>query len=379
VNKSVPAIITWLLAALIAPAARAQSALSLRSENGYTGNAFANQLALPDYFTVMNAAAHQDWLGEREGLRLYYDGSLTAFNHYGERSYHTHEIGIAWYRLEGEAGHRLDAGLNISGRFHTPDYQLYQQEQLQLYANLKYLITSQWFAYAGGSWTLRRYPGLTPLSHSRDLLYLRSSLFFATGTTLILETDLISKAYAGSMGAPSTAFADVVTTGGGRASQLLLTARLAQGITPKTGLSAEYQLRHNLATTTRYLGSSEGLYYSDEELFEDFFDYSGGALQLGLRQKFPRAITLALNGRREHRAWADRPAADLGGEPYADGRLRDDLRTSVWLELQKRVTLKSGWQPLTLTFSLSWLRNRSNDSWYDYQSQYIGFGISQEF
>lgn len=373
------ACITALLTTAIAPAAQAQPAFALQSDNGYTSNAFANHLALPDYFSTLGARINQDWLSEAQGLRAWYEGSLTAFRTYGARNSHTHELGLSWYHLLSEQGHRIDAGISSGARFHSDSYQLYEQQHLQLHASLKYLITPQWFAYLGWSWTWRSYPELVPFSHTRELVYARSSWFFNTGTSLIAEANWLGKSYTAASTSPHDNYADVVTTGDGRSSQLLLTLRLAQGVTSRIGLNAEFQRRHNLATASRYLGSAEGYYYSDEELFADYFAYSGNVIQLGYRHQLPLAMRFSLGLRREQRAFADRPAADLLGNPFPDGRLRDDRRTSLWLEWEKKLKVKSAWQPLALQLSLSWLNNRSNDLWYNYSSRYIGLGIGQDF
>ncbi len=234
------------------------------------------------------------------------------------------------------------------------------------------LPTSAW------SWDLRSYANLAPFTHSRSLFYSRSSWFFATGTTLIVEGDLMSKRY-GSDQTGSSALPDVYTTGDGSSVQALLSLRAAQGLSRRIGVSGEYQLRRNLSTTTRYIGNSEGFYYSDEELFEDVFAYHGDAVLLNYRQELPWAMRLTLSGRREHRAFDNRPAADLLGEPFADGRLRDDRRTVYTIEWQKRLVLKSGWSPLTLNLTWSSLKNGSNDPYYDYRSNFWGAGLSHSF
>lgn len=357
-------------------AADGQIGFSLESESGYSSNAYANFAALPDYHSTFNAGLTRDWLCEKNGIRLYYDGSYTAFKTYGDRDNHSHTLGTAWYTLLGERQHRLDAGVSISKRFHRSNYQLYEQEQLQLYGSIKYHLQPQWFLYAGGSWNLRRFPELSPFSHSRALLYGRSSWFFSTGTTFIAEADWLHKSYTSSTQLEQADFAEVATVGDGKSQQLLLLLRAAQGVTPRIGLSAEFQLRHNLASSTRYLRNTEGFYYTDEELFEDHFAFHGAAVLLTYRHTLPWEMRLTFSARREERNFDDRQAANLLGEPFPDGRLRQDQRTLLAVEWQKSVLMKAEWMPLLLTVNFSWLNNHSNDLYYNYTSQYSGVNFS---
>ena len=370
---------TLLILLLTFSAASGQISAALENQTGYISNAFSNHAALPDWYTALDGALAQDWIGERSGLRLHYDGSATLFRQYSERNHHSHEAGLAAFLLMGDTGHRLDAGLQAGRRFHSENYQWYEQEQLQTYASLKYIATPQWYTYAGLSWNLRRYPELMPFSHRRIQLYGRSSWFLPSGTTLIAEADLMVKTYTSTGSNAQAAYNDVAANGDESSNQLLLLLRAAQAMTATSGLSLEYQLRHNLSSSTRYLVSSDSLYYSDEELFEDYFAWHGSAVQITLRKELPWGMRLTLSGRREQRNYDDRPAADLLGEPFADGRLREDLRTILAIDFEKRVKLDEEGNALLLALNGAWLENASNDLYYDYRNSWWSLGLSWDF
>jgi hypothetical protein len=359
--------------------AGSQTSFSLENQNGYIGNAFSNYAALPDYYSFFTAALHHDRLGEKSGLRLYYNGSYTAFKNYSERNTHSHELGLAWYTLLGEAENRIDAGVNAGTRLHSESYQWYMQEQFQAYMAVKYIIKPHWFTYLGVTLNSLRYPELVPFSQVRSLLYARSSWFLPTGTTLITEADLMQKAYTGSASALQQAYTEVQTAGEGRSTQLLWLLRVAQGVSSRIGLSAEFQLRHNFASASRYLGNAEGYYFSDEELFEDYFAWHGHSLQLGYRHELPWDMNLTLSGRSEERIYDERLAADLLGNPFPDGRLREDVRTLFSVEWQKELRVNSAASPLTIELGWSWLKNSSNDLYYTYRSASWGMGLSYEW
>ncbi len=358
---------------------KGQISADLENQAGYISNAFSNHAALPDWYTALDGSLNQDWIGEGSGLRLHYDGSATLFRNYTERNHHSHEAGLAAYLLIGEAEHRLDAGLQAGRRFHSESYRWYEQEQLLVYASLKYIVTPQWYTYAGASLDLRRYPELTPFSHQRAQLYGRSSWFLPTGTTLIAEADLMVKTYTNTASEAQAAYSGVVASGGGNSSQLLLLLRAAQSLTARSGLSLEYQLRHNLSSSTRYLAGADSLYYSDEELFEDYFAWHGTAVQMSLRHELPWGMRLTLSGRRELRSYDDRLAADLLGEPFVDGRLREDRRTTLAIDFEKRIKLNEEGTALLLALNGAWLQNASNDLYYDYRNSWWSLGLSLDY
>ena len=315
---------------------------------------------------------------ERGDLRLHYDGSA-IFRRYSEETITTMRRGwppiCSWARRTSPG--RLPAGRET---FHSSSYQWYEEQgTAQAYASLKYVATPQWYTYAGLSWNLRRYPELTPFSHTRAQLYGRSSWFLPTSTTLIAEADLLIKSYTSAGNEAQAAYSDVTAIGEGDSSQLLLLLRAAQALSPKSGHSLEYQLRHNLSSRTRYLAGADSLYYSDEELFEDYFAWHGTAVQMSLRQELPWGMRLTLSGRREQRSYDDRPAADLLGEPFADGRLREDRRTTLTIDLEKRVTLNGEGSTLLLALNGAWLQNASNDHYYDYRNNWWSLGLSWDF
>lgn len=190
----------------------------------------------------------------------------------------------------------------------------------------------------------------------------------------------MSKAYtSATTGGMADDSPEVVSAGSGASRQVLLLARTAQSISSRIGISAEYQLRLNSAGSNRYLNNGDGFYYSDEEIFEDMFAYHGSMWTAGYNQHLPWSMRISLNGSREIRQYDDRPAADLQGEPFADGRLRSDRRTMAWLTWSKRLTIKNGWSPLNISLTYSWLENDSNDPFYNYNSTYWGLRLVHTF
>jgi len=356
----------------------AQFGLSLQNESGYSSNAFANYYALPDYFSSSQITVHHDWLQSSSGLRLYYQGELTLFEQYHDRNSHTHEAGFNGYKNWGASENQLDWGIRLSKSFYGDSYRWYEQEQTTSYGQIKIVASPSWFLYTGISLSYRNYPLLQPFAHFRTFGFVRSSWFFDTGTTFILETNIQQKIYSqDSQAMADTSAPEIIYAEAGNSLQGLLSLRAAQSLSANIGISAEYRVRHNWNSATRYLASSEGGYFSDEDVFDDVFAHHGQSALATYRQRLPWSMQLSINGRWYEKNYDERLAADLAGEIFPDARLRSDERRTAWLQIEKRLKLKSNLNPLKVTVTYSWLKNQSNDPLYNYKSSYWGMSLSQ--
>ncbi len=357
-----------------------QIGFTIENDNGYMSNAFSNYLTRPDYYSNLDVKINHDWVENVQGLRVYYQGDLNAFKQFTERNFFTHNVGLNYYRYLGEAGHKINAGFSVGERYHTETYKWYEYRQVYTFANIKFILFDQMYAYAGFNLRWRNYRVFDVFSHWQSVLYYRVSRFFDTGTTIIAETDLLTKHYYPSSETSSIPdLPEVVTLGDGTSQQFVVLVRLAQSLTRTTGLSFQTLLRSNLLRTVRYVGTTSGYYYSDEELFDDVYGYHGQEMTLNLKQTLPWKMTLSMGTLLAFKHYDQRLALDLAGEPFPDERLRDDTKWTYWISLNKQFKLAAKWKPVTLTINWYGVNNGSNDPYYDYKSSYFSFGISQKF
>jgi len=368
-------IVLWFCIAVSLPA---QPGLILETAGGYSSNVFHNYQTLPDYYTDIDAYLHQDWIFENQGLRTFYNGAMTSFDRYKDKNYQNHTLGISWYRLLNDAGNRLNAGISVTQRDHSEEYQWVELFTTHLYVNSKIIINEQLFSYFGLNLTSRRYKNLPAFSHYQSVLFARMSQFFATGTTLILEGDIMNKHYYPvSTASYHPDFPEVVTVGDGNSTSGIVLLRLAQAITPKTGLSLQLQGSRNFTASERYLGNTEGFYYSDEEMFDDMFGYNDVKMELGLTQTLPWKSKLVMMNSVQWKKYNDRPALDLEGNPLNNSELRNDKRRVMDITLEKRLNFSSAIEPLTISINWTNVNNHSNDAWYDYKSGYMMLNLEQ--
>lgn len=357
--------------------AAAQIGVNLQMENGYATNIFTNYRRLPDYFSYLSAFLNYDFSNDKQGLRGFYQGNAGLFDTYNTRNYLIHSAGLEYYRYFGPKGDKLNAGISGTLRRHEPDYKWYEYKQGYLYFSFKKVLYSSFYAYLGANLKLREYEYLAPYSFWQNVLYLRISRFFGTGTTLIGETDFLQKQYLNDR--PVENFPGLLTEGNGHNRQWIGLLRAAQSLTPTTGLSAQFSIRRSLESSVRYLIDEAGYYYSDEELFDDVFGYESERIETTLKQRLPGSITLSIGGTLLYKHYSNRLALDLDGYPFIDNRLRDDSRLIGQISLSKSWRYSKTFKPVVLTAEYMYLDNRSNDPYYRFNTNYFTVGISQAY
>jgi hypothetical protein len=368
--------VVFLILSLIS-AAHAQLNFSLESDGSYSSNIFSNYNETPDYVSTLGAAVNQDWIGSASGYRLYYRGEYNSYKELPVLTWQNHQIGTSFYTDWNGQANRLNVGLSFSKRLHGDELQWYEQWQVLANAQVKWTLQPQLFAYTGLMLRWRTYTSLAPFSYRQGTAFARISRFFDTGTTVMAEFQVTGKNYV-----PNSSVSDVadlplvVTHGDGSSIQWLGTFKLAQALTAKTGLNLEMLLRRNPQSEIRYLGNDNGVYYSDEELFDDVLSYHGEEIFTTLKQMLPWSAKLNVGAGVLFKRYDNRLAADIYGVPFPDQRLRTDQRRLVWLTLEKTIPIKTAWQPLALILSWTRLTNDSNDPYYQYTGSYWSLGLN---
>jgi len=374
-------IMTWIYSTLllVLPLS-AQTGSKLDIQSGYLSNVFRNYYAVPDYFTELSATLNQDFVNEERGIGFYYQGSVDLFKTYNERNYHLHSFGTDFYQYLDDDGSQLRGGIEVSKRFHTEEYRWYALQQTSVYFNSKWILEPQLYGYFGARLNWHRYDLLSEFSYAETIVYARLSRFFDSGTSVFVEGDFLTKQYKPSNGTSSIPeLPEVVTLGSGASQQFVGLIRVARSVLPKLGVSAQRLLRRNVQSSVRYLGTTDGFYYSDEEIFDDIYGYNSEELSLTLNSRLPFKTTLSIGSQLIWKHYDLREALDLDGNPFPNFRLREDKRNILNVSLQKSLGLKTGLIPLKLSLDWTGIWNDSNDPYYNYDSQIFSFGLTQDF
>ncbi|MCX7984641.1 MAG: hypothetical protein N3A63_07045 [Bacteroidetes bacterium] len=151
----------------------------------------------------------------------------------------------------------------------------------------------------------------------------------------------------------------VVTEDAAGTSQIIGLIRCAQGITSTTGLSITAQYQWAINKESRYFLSEFGS-LPDDELFDNSYGYEGLFSSLMLTQVLPWDSKLRLMYSHHDRQYTSLTVSDPQNSSSVKRR---DRRTIVGVHVEKE------FGPVKLFGTFEYIRNNSNDPFYDYTNK----------
>jgi hypothetical protein len=358
-------------------AAWAQFSFGARVMTMYDDNVNNNYLGILDKVALLSLQVARDWENETRNTQLFYVGAYNYFDQVRERTFHYHSMGLAHSHLFGEKQQtQLNAGLTYNLRRNRESYTFYDHQQVSAYVNLKHYLAERSLGRFSYSFRYLCFDELGDFNYVEHYGFAQLTQSFTTKTTLILEADLGTKIYTSANLEESASLSRgrgyggrMITATKPKVTQFTGIARLGQGIVAGTGLSLTAQYQLNLQKDSRYLSSAYGV-ISDDELFDDHYGYEGPQVNVMLTQLLPAGMVMKISGGVQERNYSERPAYDLAGIQIADERA--DNRRVFSAQLEK--TFKSLGFSLGLAFD--YIRNQSNDLFYDYTNNAFAVQLS---
>lgn len=133
---------------------------------------------------------------------------------------------------------------------------------------------------------------------------------------------------------------------------------------PGSSLEGEFLYRYNPASSARVIARTEGTATINEDLYNDYFSYSGPEARLAFRQTLPAALQASISLEHQLKRFSA-PALRLDGTENALSRM--DVRRSIELYVSRWVAL-SETTGLDIALSASVFRNESNDEYNDFSA-----------
>ena len=354
------ATIAFLLTFASTNKAQAQFDLEGSLTAMYDDNINNNYLQISDKISTLNLNSGYGLEFTNWETRLYYDGILNYYQSVIGRTnqFHSGNLGIMHYSGEDQEN-VLSMGISFGQGYYRDSYSFYDHALLSVSANYKQFLSEQIINKVGYTFRSVSFAELSDFSYSEHALSGSFSFALPTSTTLILQGDLGAKFYStanpaegsGGMRRSTISIMPSVT-------QLTGMARIGQSIFEGTGLSLTTRYQWNVQKQTRYLSSSYGV-LSDDELFDDHYGYEGLQTSLMVTQVLSESILLRVTGGLQNRLYPSLAAFDLGGNQVAGERI--DRRSYVSVFFQKNFEFG-----FTVKAAYDFIRNGSNDAYYDY-------------
>lgn len=334
-------------------------------EGYYDDNIFNNYLNTADFINGFRGELGYDIESEQNNFELYYFGYLNQYYKYTDKSSVIHKAGIVETYLFSRDDNPLNIGINYTARVNKSDYMIYDFNQLSAYANYMHSISESDKLQIGVIGNRIEYDNYSLFSHYQAKAFLRSINSFESRTSLTSAVEIDNKIYIENKS--SQGLADEII-------QAKLFLQAGQGITDDFGISGYVFFRKNLKGGNRYFSSNEFLFY-EEELFYDIYSNEGVETGLTLTYLFLPNIVGKIGGKYELRNFTDLPAADLNGNELNDLRQDNQFSAGATVEFGLSKILAG----LYLSLNYNYIRNSSNDYYYDYTNQVFsvifGFGF----
>jgi hypothetical protein len=140
-------------------------------------------------------------------------------------------------------------------------------------------------------------------------------------------------------------------------------------------LRAEFQYQLNLSASARILARTAENATINEDLYDDFFSYTGPEADLSLRQALPLSVQAIVSLKYQRKQFGA-PAFDVEGTEVAGARV--DRRTGMDLYVSRYFSLSSDFG-LDVALSGGVLRNESNDAYNDFSGWSLGVSVGLGF
>jgi hypothetical protein len=328
-----------------------------------------------DRVTLLTLKPSYAFETEASTTELWYDGSFALYSVFTDRTFQYHSVGMTHVRTFGdEDAGTMEIAADYAARWNRESFMLFDHTTYGLAAAAEYYFTEKFAGAARYAFHSTSFAQLGDFDYREHTISLKQSLQLLPTTTIILHNEVGIKNYAHSISADSALLAQGGTMSGKvqRTVQLVSSLRIGQSLGEKTGLSLSAGYRYNFQQSARYLASEYGS-LSEDELFNDHYGYEGLREGVLLTHLLPSAITLRLRFDHEQRDYALLGAYDLAGVQTAAQR-QDGYNVYS-------ATIEKKWEnfPLTLMLSYEYIKNASNDAYYNYTNNVFSVGLTVPF
>lgn len=339
--------------------------LNVSYEGYYDDNIFNNFEHTEDFVNSFSLSSAINIESEFNNIQFYYEGNLSAFQKNQIKNSNSHRFGIVETHLFSIDDNPLNVGINYSLRNNKDEFKIYDFNQLSAYINYRHSILEDNYLMIGYIFNKNDFKNFSLFSNYEHKGFLRWISNLSEKTSLIASSEFDYKNYLQKYNINNYA---------NDASLLKFGLSIAQILGENTKLSIYSEYRKSLTDKSRYMFSNEFIYY-EEEIFNDIYSSDGYTIGGAINQYLIDEILLSVEARYLTRNFKSLPVADEEGNAMND--LRDDKQFAIGFALEFDLSfLIDG-----ISFETSWnyIRNNSNDYFYDYSNNLLSATLSFGF
>lgn len=331
----------------------------------YDDNIYNNYENISDIINNFQLGTAYNFESEVNNLQIYYEGVFGDYQKNKTKSFSSHKVGIVNTHLFSDDYNPLNVGVNYSFRNNRDEFEVYNFRQLSAYVNYRQSIKETNFLLLGYIFQRNEYVNFNVFSNYEHKSFLKWISNFETKTSLMLSSEFNYKSYLDKYNFEGYA---------NDASYLKFHINLGQSLSENSGGNIFIVYRKNLTDKSRYIINDSLIYY-EEEIFNDLYAFDGLDAGIGFTQMIGDEIKLSSEIRYSGKYFNSLYAADLNGNELNDLRKDDLLSFGIGVEFDLE-NIISG---LMLSATFNYLRNKSNDFYYDYSNQIFSFSVDYGF
>jgi len=366
-----------ILILLFAYPVNAQWNFNLGSYSTIDDNAFRNYNKISDIYQTFYLYLSRDILFKSSNIRAYYNGSKTFFDKFRSRNYSSNGGGLVFTKSFRDQRYILNIGGNANLINFNDFYRIFNSKNIKFFNNIRF-STNKSFYIGGITSEYLLYPNLESQNNIKTNVFLRWQKSYQSRTTL--KTVLL---YGYNRYFNKSVFIGdelEFVNSSDFADRISFEFLVAQSITDLLGISLNLEYSNLLHSSERYIKINSDYIYSEEEIFNDPFDYNLYDISLQLTKVFQNNVSAQIIGTLQNRDYVNQRALDLNGNIMNENILRQDNRKLLNFNISKEFDISMiAVKSLAVSFSMFWLKNDSNDPYYKYGNLLTNFNFSFSF
>lgn len=354
---------------------RAQVSFYLSTEQEYNDNPFRSSLPTKSFISSFEGGLEFD-LG---GIELGYYGNYINFDVIPERNYYWHQAAI-WKNFENST-----IGFFAEQRINKTDYNYFDYTNITGYYQTQFETDGFYFSLTPNL-SLTKYNNISILDNFKASLNYSINHGFETGTTLIFGGGLNFKKYLDPVQTGTFSYYDennLLIQGSytdknvSSLTQILTYGRIAQSLTPTTGLAAQFTNRSIVNGFANQIKDLNMVYGDESEIFDDPVNYEGNGLAFELTQVLGESAAVKAGYYLNKKSYPSQGTYDALGY-YDTGIMRTDTQNLFNLSIKKNFALgESEESTISVGLNYQYINNKSNSYWFNYtgNSVNLSFGF----
>jgi len=359
----------------------AQWDMTMTYEHEYNTNPFRAVQGTSTWISGYDLAVRYDF----EKSTVGYFGNYGDFNRLASRNFYWHQL--AYWGASGNT----TWGSTIEQRVNTPEYNRYNYNMAMGYFTRMFRVQTVYLRLSGDA-QVALYPQIRDFNNLKMDVGLLANKSFPTRTTVIASGGVHYKKYL------TKVIAYVDTSNSMQHTSIRMNYanpvqyesapgitqfdwrfRIAQSLTPTTGLAVQYSQRQLLARAARSIDEIPYAAYQESEIFDDPMSYNANGAGVELTQLLPYNMTLKSAYYTQRKTYTGQPVY-VQPDVYDASMNRQDHSRSAWIYLEKTFYFKLLREDsIKLTMTYQWRVNHSNSYWYNYSLNYGSLGLQYDF